>query len=1016
MGLICFYWLNAKHWREYLLDKGWSNRNATLFEHYWRLNIEQIAAVIPITLLLVTVMAVFFQRTVTSPAEIAAGMVFAIFGLSLFVDALRVVVMPLSEQLGTELPRTMPLPIVLAVTGALGVLVTYAEPAITSLRPLARLVDPQVAPYLYCALMQKQELLVLCIGLGVGVAAMLGTLRFVCDWSLKPLIVMILTPVLGLACYMWWGDNGELRPLLGLAFDCGAVTTGPVTVPVLLALGIGVMKTQKEKEKAKLQAESSVETGGEAVENAAADALEGFGIVTLASLLPVLSVELFSIGIRATNSHQDIFDNIETVEPGAEEEDGFLETTPWREIYFALRAILPLNIFLVLLVVVLLRKPLPIFTYYLAELPPMPEPKKSRDESRGRASFDNIRRSFGIARSGSNDNSISGGGAGLARISTEGSIMARGSAEFMRGIANRSKSFTIEVRRKLRNMKQALYTADSRSNQGSLAVWGTFMHGVTELTVARAEGVPVRFNNEMRGTTPSKLVHKSSSRVLIVPQAHAESNAGDIEMLEAAFTGELTKFGEKREVEGAGVMSREVARELEGIQEGVPMPQEEGEVGRSASVLRVTSSVDDGGIVPEEVAAIVAEEVAVLMTDGATPSERESSTASAAPSLSAAAEARSASVAASESGASGISQESAAGEQEGNGSQILKKGKKGDAPRDSGEQLKTKSISFHHTSKSHSLRPMGSDERNTADLLSNKSPTLRGASPGDEASANTEGVAVPPMDEFKEGDKKWSTTVLLCGIFQAQVGMIAFNLGLHFGFTSLGDQIGMLLPAAFMATDDEPSSPYYPYAAGVTIALMTMFFLGIFATRAEPALNVVGDTVQKLTKGSFSKNMLVYSVCFGVGVGMTVGSTKILFKAGLIWFILFKYAVALALTAFTKEDFINIAWDSAGVTTGPVTVPFVLSIGVGCSKAVKASEGFGILACASVWPIITVLSVDGLRRLRDSRRLTQDGHDEQVQSEDNSVRQSRDNFRHAPPSSRTEATRRSASFNTNGTL
>ncbi|KAJ1488869.1 hypothetical protein T484DRAFT_1781839 [Baffinella frigidus] len=168
--------------------------------------------------------------------------------------------------------------------------------------------------------------------------------------------------------------------------------------------------------------------------------------------------------------------------------------------------------------------------------------------------------------------------------------------------------------------------------------------------------------------------------------------------------------------------------------------------------------------------------------------------------------------------------------------------------------------------------------------------------------------------------------------------------------------------------------------------------------------------------------MLVYSVCFGVGVGMTVGSTKILFKAGLIWFILFKYAVALALTAFTKEDFINIAWDSAGVTTGPVTVPFVLSIGVGCSKAVKASEGFGILACASVWPIvkvwpiITVLSVDGLRRLRDSRRLTQDGHDEQVQSEDNSVRQSRDNFRHAPPSSRTEATRRSASFNTNGTL
>lgn len=82
-----------------------------------------------------------------------------------------------------------------------------------------------------------------------------------------------------------------------------------------------------------------------------------------------------------------------------------------------------------------------------------------------------------------------------------------------------------------------------------------------------------------------------------------------------------------------------------------------------------------------------------------------------------------------------------------------------------------------------------------------------------------------------------------------------------------------------------------------------------------------------------------------------------------IVFILLKYAVALMLSNFASEDFINIAWDSAGVTTGPVTVPFVLATGVGCSKAVQASEGFGILACASVWPIITVLIVDACRRV-----------------------------------------------------
>ena len=98
---------------------------------------------------------------------------------------------------------------------------------------------------------------------------------------------------------------------------------------------------------------------------------------------------------------------------------------------------------------------------------------------------------------------------------------------------------------------------------------------------------------------------------------------------------------------------------------------------------------------------------------------------------------------------------------------------------------------------------------------------------------------------------------------------------------------------------------------------------------------------------------------------MAVGATKILFGVPLIWFIILKYFVAVSLTMFISEDFVNIAWDSAGVTTGPVTVPFVLSVGVGCSKAVKAAEGFGILACASVWPIISVMSMEGFRRLSE---------------------------------------------------
>ncbi|MDP3439077.1 MAG: DUF1538 family protein, partial [Azonexus sp.] len=71
------------------------------------------------------------------------------------------------------------------------------------------------------------------------------------------------------------------------------------------------------------------------------------------------------------------------------------------------------------------------------------------------------------------------------------------------------------------------------------------------------------------------------------------------------------------------------------------------------------------------------------------------------------------------------------------------------------------------------------------------------------------------------------------------------------------------------------------------------------------------------------------------------------------------YSLALVLTALSREELVNLAWDSAGVTTGPVTVPLLLALGVGLGEAVGAAEGFGILAACSVGPILSVL-VSGL--------------------------------------------------------
>ena len=111
-------------------------------------------------------------------------------GLVLFVDGLRVAIMPLGSVLGQQLPEHFKVRYILVVACAIGILCTYAEPAIASLRPLASLVKRCQTPYLFYVLNDMSEVLVLSIGLGVGMAAMIGVLRFLRGWSLKPLIAI----------------------------------------------------------------------------------------------------------------------------------------------------------------------------------------------------------------------------------------------------------------------------------------------------------------------------------------------------------------------------------------------------------------------------------------------------------------------------------------------------------------------------------------------------------------------------------------------------------------------------------------------------------------------------------------------------------------------------------------------------------------------------------------------------------------------------------------------------------
>ena len=497
--------------------------------------IDQLKTVVPLGVYLVLFQLLILRQTVSDSSIIATGFLAVIVGLMLFMEGLKLGLMPFAEVIGDNLPKKSKLAVVLFIVFLLGIGVTFAEPAIAALKQVGSIVDVEKAPYLFALLNDWAGTLVLVVGIGVGLAAVLGTLRFLHGWSLKPLIYLTLVPTLGLTAYA--ALDPEVSKTLGLAWDAGAVTTGPVTVPLVLALGIGIASAAGKGK----------------------GSLSGFGVVTLASLFPIIAVMLLALFISFTVTPDAIIEAAQEVAL-AKGEPAWNEGTPAAEIIAGLRAIVPLVIFLFLVLKFILRE----------------------------------------------------------------------------------------------NIREA----------------GIVAYGLT------------------------------------------------------------------------------------------------------LSVL----------------------------------------------------------------------------------------------------------------------------------------------------------------------------------------GMIIFNVGLSYGLQKLGGQSGSLVPAAFTSLDTVEDSPLYLYAIGITIALLFAWILGFGATLAEPALNALGLTVENLTNGAFKKKMLMYAVAAGVGFGIATGVLKVIYDIPIAYILVPAYLLAVVLTAMSSEEFVNVAWDSAGVTTGPVTVPLVLAMGLGFGNAVNAVEGFGILAMASIGPILSVLS------------------------------------------------------------
>ncbi len=503
--------------------------------------IEQVKAVVPLSVYLVLFQVLVLRQPIDAAVSLAIGLVAVIVGLAVFMEGLNTGLMPFGTIIGNNLPRKASMPVVLTIIGILGIGVTFAEPAIGALQAFGGSVDVNLAPYLYELLNNWTLPLVLIVGGGVGLAAILGTLRFVNGWSLKPIIYITFVPIVALSAYCWLDPN--LRSILGLAWDCGAVTTGPVTVPLVLSLGIGIANAAGKGD----------------------SSLSGFGVVTVASLFPILAVLCLAIFVSLTISPEQIITAASAgkalIASQATVETSVWDQTPLIEIVLGVRAILPLVLFLMFVLFIVLRS-----------------------------------------------------------------------------------------------------------------------------------------------TLPNKMI---------------------------------TTYG-------------------------------------------LTLSI---------------------------------------------------------------------------------------------------------------------------------------------------------------------------------LGMCIFNIGLTYGLGAIGAQTGSALPAAFMELPISQFSPIYPETVGVVLVIGFAWLLGFGATLAEPALNALGLTVQSLTNGAFKKSMLMYSVAGGVSVGIALGVAKLVFTLDLMTMLLPLYLIGIAMTVVSTEEFVNVAWDSAGVTTGPVTVPLVLAMGLGLGNAVSAVEGFGILSLASICPIVAVLSM-----------------------------------------------------------
>ena len=212
---------------------------------------------------------------------------------------------------------------------------------------------------------------------------------------------------------------------------------------------------------------------------------------------------------------------------------------------------------------------------------------------------------------------------------------------------------------------------------------------------------------------------------------------------------------------------------------------------------------------------------------------------------------------------------------------------------------------------------------------------------------------------------------VLFGFLYVLIGLSFFLLGLEKALFPLGKLMAQqLTDPAFIAGDRDVSAQALQWFDYYWVYLFA-FSIGFSTTIAEPSLIAVAIKANEVSGGAIGIWGLRIAVAIGVAVGISLGTYRIVTGIPIHYFIITGYVVVVIQTCFAPKLIVPLAYDSGGVTTSTVTVPLVAALGLGLADTVPGRstliDGFGLIAFASLFPIMSVMAYAQITRWLDAR-------------------------------------------------